>query len=102
MDELVSILKAPVSIKIYQNCRSRCLLPLLQAGCNIDVKNKLLYVIQTWGLASKNKPTLSYMSDTYSLLKAEGVQFPPINENIDGILLETAAVSCAHHVLVKR
>ncbi|CAO0794433.1 unnamed protein product [Mucor circinelloides] len=72
MDELVSILKAP-------------------AGCNIDVKNKLLYVIQTWGLASKNKPTLSYMSDTYSLLKAEGVQFPPINENIDGILLETAA-----------
>lgn len=72
MDELVSILKAP-------------------AGCNIDVKNKLLYVIQTWGLASKNKPTLSYMSDTYALLKAEGVQFPPINENIDGILLETAA-----------
>ncbi|OAD08845.1 hypothetical protein MUCCIDRAFT_128855, partial [Mucor lusitanicus CBS 277.49] len=72
MDELVSILKAP-------------------AGCNVDVKNKLLYVIQTWGLASKNKPTLSYMSDTYALLKAEGVQFPPINENIDGILLETAA-----------
>lgn len=34
------------------------------------------------------------MSDTYALLKAEGVQFPPINENIDGILLETAAVSC--------
>lgn len=36
------------------------------------------------------------MSDTYALLKAEGVQFPPINENIDGILLETAAVSCVY------
>lgn len=33
------------------------------------------------------------MYDTYALLKAEGTQFPPVNENIDGILLETAAVS---------
>ena len=35
---------------------------------------------------------ISYMYDTYALLKAEGIQFPPVNENIDGILLETAAV----------
>ncbi|CEP08950.1 hypothetical protein [Parasitella parasitica] len=66
-------------------------LATLNTGCNIDVRNKLLCVIQTWGLASKNKPVLSYMSDTYALLKAEGVQFPPVKENIDGILLETAA-----------
>ncbi|KAI9363599.1 hypothetical protein BD770DRAFT_379996 [Pilaira anomala] len=72
MDELVSILKSPT-------------------GCNIDVKNKITSVIQTWGLASKNKPVISYMYDTYALLKAEGIQFPPINENIDGILLETSA-----------
>ncbi|KAI9478401.1 MAG: hypothetical protein EXX96DRAFT_570748 [Benjaminiella poitrasii] len=71
MDELVSILKAP-------------------AGCNLDVRNKILNVIQIWGLASKNKPSLSYMYDTYSLLKAEGMQFPSVNENIDGILLETS------------
>lgn len=32
------------------------------------------------------------MYDTYALLKAEGTQFPAINENIDGILLETSAV----------
>ncbi|GAA5803950.1 hypothetical protein HPULCUR_009435 [Helicostylum pulchrum] len=72
MDELVSLLKAPT-------------------GCNVDVKNKITSVIQTWGLASKNKPVISYMYDTYALLKAEGVQFPAINENIDGILLETSA-----------
>jgi hypothetical protein len=36
------------------------------------------------------------MYDTYALLKAEGVQFPPVNENIDGILLETSAVSATH------
>ncbi|KAI7906108.1 uncharacterized protein BX663DRAFT_529546 [Cokeromyces recurvatus] len=75
MDELVSILKAPT-------------------GCNLDVKNKILNVIQIWGLASKNKPSLSYMYDTYALLKAEGMQFPPVNENIDGILLETSSHHC--------
>lgn len=47
-------------------------------------------------MASKNKPVISYMYDTYALLKAEGVQFPPVNENIDGILLETSAVSATH------
>jgi growth factor-regulated tyrosine kinase substrate len=59
----------------------------------LDVKNKLTSIIQTWALASKNKPVISYMYDTYALLKAEGIQFPPVNENIDGILLETSAVS---------
>ncbi|KAI8988563.1 hypothetical protein BDF20DRAFT_905080 [Mycotypha africana] len=71
MDTMVSILKAPT-------------------GCNMDVRNKLLTIIQTWGLASKNKPILSYMYDTYALLKAEGLPFPQMNDNIDGILLETA------------
>ncbi|ORE02877.1 ubiquitin binding protein [Rhizopus microsporus var. microsporus] len=72
MDELVSILKAPT-------------------GCNIDVKNKLLEIIQTWGMASRNNRDLGYMHDTYALLKAEGTQFPPVRENLDAIFLETAA-----------
>ncbi|KAG0744705.1 hypothetical protein G6F57_008081 [Rhizopus arrhizus] len=72
MDELVSILKAPT-------------------GCNLDVKNRILSIIQTWGMASRNKPTLSYMYYTYALLKAEGMTFPPIRENLDSIFLETAA-----------
>ncbi|KAL1933920.1 hypothetical protein VTP01DRAFT_8010 [Rhizomucor pusillus] len=60
-------------------------------GCNPDVKNKILTVIEIWGIAAKGKPSLSYMTDTYSLLKAEGYVFPPIQENIDSILLETSA-----------
>ncbi|KAI8883671.1 ubiquitin binding protein [Backusella circina FSU 941] len=72
MDQLVSVLKAPT-------------------GCNPDVSNKALTIIQTWGLASKGKPVLSYMYDTYALLKAEGMTFPPVNQNIDSILLETSA-----------
>ena len=64
-----------------------------KTGCNIDVKNKLLEIIQTWGIASRNNRDLSYMYDTYALLKAEGTQFPPVRENLDAIFLETAAVS---------
>ncbi|RCI04619.1 Vacuolar protein-sorting-associated protein 27 [Rhizopus stolonifer] len=71
MDALVSVLKSPT--------------------CNVDVKNRLLNIIQTWGMASRNKTNLSYMYDTYALLKAEDFTFPPIRENLDGIFLETAA-----------
>ncbi|KAI9302983.1 hypothetical protein BJ944DRAFT_184120 [Cunninghamella echinulata] len=72
MDELVSIIRAPT-------------------GCNIDVKNKILTIVQTWGLAAKGKPNLSYITDTYYLLQAEGYTFPPISANTDSILLETSA-----------
>lgn len=57
------------------------------------MKNRILSIIQTWGMASRNKPTLSYMYYTYALLKAEGMTFPPIRENLDSIFLETAAVN---------
>jgi growth factor-regulated tyrosine kinase substrate len=41
------------------------------------------------------------MYDTYVLLKTEGIQFPPINENIDGILLETPAVKYIYCKLLR-
>ncbi|KAI8329387.1 hypothetical protein BC941DRAFT_443030 [Chlamydoabsidia padenii] len=72
MDELVSLLRAP-------------------AGGNLDVKNKILYVVQIWGLAAKGKPSLSYVTDTYYLLQAEGYVFPPMTDSIDSIILETSA-----------
>lgn len=49
--------------------------------------------MQVWGLASKGKSQLSYITDTYSFLKAEGYVFPPINEHTDSIVLESSAVS---------
>ncbi|KAI9483163.1 MAG: hypothetical protein EXX96DRAFT_478520 [Benjaminiella poitrasii] len=59
-------------------------------GYNQDVKEKILYLIQVWGIASKGNSSLSYMSGTYNLLRAEGYSFPPVTEKIDPILLETA------------
>ncbi|KAI8344290.1 hypothetical protein BC941DRAFT_408256 [Chlamydoabsidia padenii] len=58
---------------------------------NVDVKTKVLDSVQTWGIAAKGNPALGYMTDTYSLLRAEGHVFPSVKQNIDSILLEASA-----------
>ncbi|KIJ45196.1 hypothetical protein M422DRAFT_207487 [Sphaerobolus stellatus SS14] len=57
MDNLVSILKMP--------------------GLNIDVKTKLLRLIQNWSIAFEGKYTLGYVGQVYKELKSEGFNFPP-------------------------
>ncbi|KAG2224065.1 hypothetical protein INT45_004946 [Circinella minor] len=61
------------------------------AGCNPDVKNKILSIIQTWSVAAKGNPALAYITDTHRLLQAEGHVFPPMNAAVDSIFLETSA-----------
>ncbi|KAI9283641.1 hypothetical protein BC943DRAFT_361915 [Umbelopsis sp. AD052] len=72
MEELTSIIRSPT-------------------GCNLDVKNKILYVVQVWGMAAKGNPALSYITDTYNFLKAEGFVFPSVNEHVDSIVLESSS-----------
>ncbi|EMD41514.1 hypothetical protein CERSUDRAFT_146526 [Gelatoporia subvermispora B] len=57
MDNLVSILKLP--------------------WLNIDVKNKMLRLIQNWAIAFEGKPTLGYVGEVYKTLQREGFSFPP-------------------------
>ncbi|KAH8111475.1 ubiquitin binding protein [Phellopilus nigrolimitatus] len=57
MDNLVSILKIPV--------------------LNLDVKNKMLRLIQNWAIAFEGKLSLSYVEQVYKVLKSEGFIFPP-------------------------
>ncbi|KAI7877477.1 ubiquitin binding protein [Lichtheimia hyalospora FSU 10163] len=64
---------------------------LHSSDCNLDVKNKILAVIQTWAIAAKNNPSLNYLTDTYHLLQHERFQFPTLNEHVNALLLETAA-----------
>lgn len=52
MDNLVSILKMP--------------------GLNIDVKNKILRLLQNWALAFEGKPNLGYAGEVYKTLQREG------------------------------
>ncbi|KAI8063919.1 hypothetical protein BC940DRAFT_260433 [Gongronella butleri] len=60
-----------------------------QIGSNPDVKSKLLHHIQVWGLAAKGKPELSYMTDTYYLLQAEGYAFSSVRESVSGSMFDT-------------
>ncbi|CEP09815.1 hypothetical protein [Parasitella parasitica] len=70
MEEITHIIKAP-------------------AGSS-HVKTKALSLIQVWGMASKGNPAFSYISDTYTLLRAEGYTFPPITDKVDSNLFDTA------------
>ncbi|KAG0289101.1 Vacuolar protein-sorting-associated protein 27 [Linnemannia gamsii] len=71
IDNLTSILKAP-------------------AGCNLEVKNRILGLIQTWGLLFRGKHGLGYVCDTYMILQHEGFQFPP-KDNVGAALVESEA-----------
>ncbi|TPX72258.1 hypothetical protein SpCBS45565_g00682 [Spizellomyces sp. 'palustris'] len=58
-DNLVSIARAPI-------------------GTNPDVRQKILALIQSWGLAFKTKSDLRYVTEVYESLKQEGITFPPV------------------------
>ncbi|CAG8464940.1 8752_t:CDS:10 [Paraglomus brasilianum] len=69
VDNLVSIIKAPM-------------------GVNLDVKNKILALVQSWGLTFDGKSELQYMTDTYRLLKSEGFPFPKV-EKTTAVMIDT-------------
>ncbi|KAI8147245.1 hypothetical protein BJV82DRAFT_643161 [Fennellomyces sp. T-0311] len=56
-----------------------------------NIKFKALSILQTWALAAKNTPSLSYLTDTYNLFRAEGIRFPTFVEPVNSFLLETIA-----------
>ncbi|KAI8925112.1 hypothetical protein BC831DRAFT_401583 [Entophlyctis helioformis] len=45
---------------------------------NAEVKSKTLGLIQSWGIAFKSRPELSYVSEIYETLKRDGANFPPV------------------------
>ncbi|CAO3564754.1 unnamed protein product [Mortierella alpina] len=71
IDNLTSIMKAPT-------------------GCNYEVKNRILGLIQTWGLLFRGKHGLGYVCDTYMVLQQEGFHFPP-KDNVGAALVESEA-----------
>ncbi|KAK6073902.1 Vacuolar protein sorting-associated protein 27 [Seiridium cupressi] len=47
------------------------------AAVNLDVRGKILELIQSWAAATENRYELKYIDDTYKALQKEGFQFPP-------------------------
>ncbi|KAI9363044.1 vacuolar protein sorting-associated protein 27 [Zopfochytrium polystomum] len=59
------------------------------SGTDQAVRQKVLELLQTWGIAAKGRSELSYLSEVYSMLKREGLPFPPIEAAATSALMET-------------
>jgi len=58
-----------------------------------DVRNKILSLLQLWGLAFKTKHDLMYVNEVYNTLKMEGIQFPAISAaETNAIMIDTMTV----------
>uniref|UniRef100_A0A673NI53 Hepatocyte growth factor-regulated tyrosine kinase substrate n=1 Tax=Sinocyclocheilus rhinocerous TaxID=307959 RepID=A0A673NI53_9TELE len=47
----------------------------------LNVKNKILYLIQAWAHAFRNEPKYKVIQDTYQIMKVEGHVFPEFKES---------------------
>ncbi|CAG8794421.1 16441_t:CDS:10, partial [Dentiscutata erythropus] len=56
---------------------------------NHEVIQKILGLIQTWGLTFEDRPGLTYVTDTYKLLKHEGCIFPKVDKAA-AVMIDTA------------
>ncbi|KAF3903248.1 hypothetical protein ABW20_dc0105890 [Dactylellina cionopaga] len=73
IDNLISLMNAPAQ-------------PI-----NLDVKFKILELVQAWAIAFEGQPQLSHVGDTYRLLKHEGYQFPPPPSQISKAFVDSSA-----------
>ena len=59
---------------------------------NLEVRNRILALIQSWAAASEGRYNLIYISETYRSLQREGFRFPA-KENIASSMFDSSAVS---------
>lgn len=61
-------------IPLHQHLRvlPHAFLPPLQRQVEVNVRNKILYLIQAWAHAFRNEPKYKVVQDTYQIMKVEG------------------------------
>ena len=63
---------------------------LVKISSSENVKNKLLEMIQAWGVGFKDQANLKVASNLYNVMKAEGYKFPPVTDTSDMFKSEKA------------
>lgn len=62
------------------------------AAVNLQVRSKMLELIQTWATATEGRYDLSYIGEVYKTLQREGFQFPP-RVSVASSMIDSSAVS---------
>ena len=53
---------------------------IVKTSTDENIKNKVLELLQTWGMAFRSSTKYRIVTDTLNLMKAEGWKFPPVRE----------------------
>lgn len=69
------------------------------AAVNLQVRSKILELIQTWATATEGRYDLSYIGEVYKTLEREGHQFPP-RVSVASSMIDSSAVSILLSVCV--
>lgn len=68
-------------------------------SCSSDIRSKLLYYIQVWGVAFASKPELAYATQVYHSMKNQGFSFPELDKTeTSTIMIEVQQVRKAYIV----
>lgn len=71
------------------------------AAVNLEVRAKILELIQSWAAATEGRYDLKYIDETYQTLQREGFQFPP-RTSVASSMIDSSAVRITSHRLSQR
>ncbi|KAK1330725.1 hypothetical protein QTO34_008663 [Cnephaeus nilssonii] len=69
------------ALEVMESVTMEELKELLKRQVEVNVRNKILYLIQAWAHAFRNEPKYKVVQDTYQIMKVEGHVFPEFKES---------------------
>ena len=94
IESLISVVKncgAPIHQEVIKRSFLEQLKDRIQGQQTDQVGQKILEMIQTWGIAGRSKHEFKLAADLYNIMKVEGYQFP--EAVADNELIVDAAVA---------